>query len=203
MLPLAVDGHGVDHGTVIEAAQRLALDFDARQLAADTFGLDALQRRATDEVVVAAQIDHPVVAHANLERVGVVPDVAAEGENGALDAAHVTRADDAQVVRPTGLEHAIPQTNAVGSGVVEIDFVADLATVPGARHDHIHVVQLEIAAIVVGNLQNVLAEQVDHDLLGLRALHLHRRDIDLTDGDIEAGILCQAPAPENDVAVGE
>src|SRR5699024_9608217 len=118
--------------TVVEAANRFAFDLDASQLAADPFGLDALQRRAADEVVVAAQIDHPVVAHADFERVGVVPDVAAKGENRALDAPHVTRADDAHVVRTAGFEHPLPQLLAVGHGVVEIDFVADFATVAGA-----------------------------------------------------------------------
>src|SRR3712207_7035988 len=57
------------------------------------------------------------------------------------------------------------------------------ARVAGAGDDELHAVELAAHHVVIGNVENVGAEQVGHDLLGLGALDLERPDVRLGDPD--------------------
>src|SRR5262249_47300134 len=103
----------VDHLAVDVGADRRPLNLNADKLAPRAFGLDAPQGLLADEARLLAEVDHPGVAHADLERVRVVPHVAAEREDAPLNAANVAGADHLEPVRPPGLEHRVPQPGAV------------------------------------------------------------------------------------------
>src|SRR6266567_3029122 len=112
---LAAQDHRVhvDHLAVDVGADRRPLDLDADKLAPGAFGLDAPEGLLADEVGLLAEVDHPGVAHVDLEGVRVVPHVAAERQDAPLDSANVAGADHLEPVRPPGLEHRVPQPGAV------------------------------------------------------------------------------------------
>jgi hypothetical protein len=56
---------------------------------------------------------------------------------------------------------------------------------------------------VVRDLEDAVAEQVDHHVLRLGPLHLHRPHVDLLDGHVVAGLVGDAAGPQLHVAVGE
>ena len=89
-------------------------------------------------------------------------------------------------VRLAGREHGVPELDAVARRVLEVDLVAELARVPGSRDDDVHPVELVLPHEVVGDVDDALAEEVDHDVLRLRALHLQRADVGLGDRHVEA-----------------
>ena len=111
--------------------------------------------------------------------------------------------DHREPVRLPGLEHRVPHLHAVARRVLEVDLVPELARVARPRDDEIHPVELVAAHEVVGDVDDRLAEEVDHDVLRLRPLHLERPDVRLADLHVEPGVLRDPPRPEQDVAVGE
>src|SRR5258708_33429486 len=88
----------VDHLAVDVGADRRPLDVDADKLAPGALGLDAPESLLADEAGLLVEVDHPGVAHVDLEGVRVVPDVAAERQDAPLDAADVARADHLEPV---------------------------------------------------------------------------------------------------------
>ncbi len=113
------------------------------------------------------------------------------------------RGNHHQVVRLAGLQHGVPHRLRVLQGVDEIDLIALLAGETRLRHQHLAAADFAPHQAVVGNVANRLADQVDHQRLGLRALDLHRRDVDLADGDVELHAVVDAAQPPLDVAVGQ
>ena len=87
--------------------------------------------------------------------------------------------------------------------VVQVDLEAELGRVAGARDEHLHSVELVRAQVVVRDLEDAVAEQVDHHVLRLRPLHLHRPDVDLLDRHVVARLVGDAARPQLHVAVGE
>ena len=175
------------------------------QLARDALGLDPPQRLLAEEVRGLVQVDHPRLLEpvAGLERVGLVGDVAAPGQDPGLDAPDVARADHLHPVRAPGLPDRLPQLHAVPGGVVQVDLVPELGGVAGARDDHLHPVQLAVHRVVVRNVQNGLAEQVHHHVPRLRPLHLHRADVGFADLHVHPEPVGQALGPQQHVAVGQ
>ena len=57
--------------------------------------------------------------------------------------------------------------------------------------------------MVVPDVKDARAEQIDHDLLRLRTLDLHRGDVDLLHLDIEVRVVGETPGPQVNVAVGQ
>src|SRR3712207_7452684 len=57
------------------------------------FPYTTLFRSFADKVLLLRELDHPLVAVANLVGVGVVPHVTAQGQDAALDAPDVARPD--------------------------------------------------------------------------------------------------------------
>jgi len=158
--------------------------------------LDALQGLLADEAGFLAEVDHPGVAHVDLERVGVVPHVAAEREDASLDAADVAGPGHLQPVRPAGLEDGVPQPGPVGGRVVQVDLVAELAGVAAPGHAHPHARQLQVPGqVVVRQIQDRLAEQAGHHRAGFRALDLHRRHVHLADRDVQPGVIGEPAGP--------
>jgi hypothetical protein len=78
-----------------------------------------------------------------------------------------------------GLQYRVPELDAVTGRVLQVDLVAELAGVAGPRDDDLHAVELVLAHEVVRDVDDVPAEEVDHHVLRLRALHLHRPDVGL------------------------
>ena len=115
----------------------------------------------------------------------------------------MARTDDGEVVRLARLEHGVPQLDAVPACLVEVDLVAELARVAGARDEDLHSVELVGPQVVVGDLEDAVAEQVDHHVFRLRPLDLHRPDVDLLDRHVIVGVVGDAPRPQLHVAVGQ
>src|SRR5579883_960727 len=198
-----VDGIHVDHRAVDVGAEPRPADLDADQLALDPLRLDALEGRLADEVGFLVEVDHPLVAHVDLEGIGVEPHVAAKGQDTALYAANVARPDDGQAVRLAGLHDRIPDLGAVAGSIGGVDLVAQLRGVTRARDHHRHAVELLARHVVIGDVEDALAEQVDHHLLGLRPLYLHGGHVRFADGHVQAGVDGHALGPEQHVAVGQ
>ena len=99
---------------------------------------DRAQRVAADEVLLLLELDHPLVAVADL--VGVLLDghVAAVREDASLDPPDVTRSDRGEAMRLAGLDQRVPQLEPVATGVAQIELVAEFARVAGARDDKPH-----------------------------------------------------------------
>jgi hypothetical protein len=70
--------------------------------------------------------------------------------------------------------------------VAQVDLVPHLPGVAGAGDDDLHPVELRLHQPVVRDVEDRVAEQLDQDLLRVRALDLHRRDVDLLHGDVHA-----------------
>ena len=134
-------------------------DLDADQLAVDPPLVDRAQRVAADEVLLLLELDHPLVAVADL--VGVLLDrhVAAMREDASLDPPDVTGSGRREAMRLAGLDQRVPQLEPVATGVAEIELIAELARVAGARNDKPHAVKLAVDHVVVRDLEDVGAER--------------------------------------------
>src|SRR5215217_5095978 len=202
-LAVLVDREVVDHRAVVVRPEVATPDLDADQLAADALFADLLQRLFADKVLLLGQLHHPLVAVADLVGVGVVPHVAAQGQDAALNAPDVARPDRRYPVRLAGLKHTVPELEAVAAGVFQVELVAELPGIAGAGDDQLHPVELPVDHVVVGDLQDALAEQVGHDLLRLRPLNLHRAHVRLPDLHVHPRVVGEALGPEQHVAVGQ
>src|SRR3712207_7139151 len=80
------------------------------------FPYTTLFRSFADKVLLLRELDHPLVAVADLVGVGVVPHITAQGQDAALDAPDVARPDRRYPVRLAGLEHPVPELEAVAAG---------------------------------------------------------------------------------------
>src|SRR3712207_1332930 len=115
-LAVLVDREVVDHRAVVVRPEVAAPELDADQLAANALLADLLQRLFADKVLLLRQLHHPLVAVADLVGVGVVPHITAQGQDAALDAPDVARPDRRYPVRLAGLEHPVPELEAVAAG---------------------------------------------------------------------------------------
>jgi hypothetical protein len=149
------------------------------------------------------QLDHPLVAVSNLVGVGVVPHVAAQGQDAALDPADMARSDWGDPVRLAGLQHPVPELEPVAARVLQVEFVSQLPGVSGAGDHELHPVEFPVHHIVVWHLEYLFAEEVGHHLPGLRSLHLHRADVGLFDLDAQPHVVSEPLRPEQHVAVGQ
>ena len=111
--------------------------------------------------------------------------------------------DHGEAVRLAGLEHEVPELHGVVARIAAVDLEPDLRRVAGARDHHVHALELVVAAEVVRNLENAVAEQVDKNVPRLRALDLHRADVRLTDPHVEAGVVGDTHRPQEHIAVGD
>src|SRR5215211_2778361 len=125
-LALFVDREVVDHRAVVVRTDVATPYLDADQLAADTLLADPLQRLPSDEVLLLLQLDHPLVAVSNLVGVGVVPHVATQGQDAALDPADVAWSDRGDPVRLAGLKHTVPELEAIAASIFQVEFVSKL-----------------------------------------------------------------------------
>jgi hypothetical protein len=87
--------------------------------------------------------------------------------------------------------------------VAQVDLVADLPRVAGARDDDPHAIELRLHQAVVRNVEDLVAEQVDEDLLRVRTLDLDRSDIDLLDRHVHPLRRGDPEGVEVHVGVGE
>src|SRR5829696_924963 len=201
--PLAplVNREVVDHGAVVVRPAVATADLDADELAADALFADLTQGFPSDEILLLLQFDHPLVAVAHLVGVGVVPHVSAQGQDTALDPAYVAGPNGRDPVWLTSLQHPIPELQPVAARVLQVKLVAELARVSRARDHQLHAVEPPVHHVVVGHVEDVLAEEVRHDLLGLRALHLHRADVGLRDLYVQPHVVGEPLRPQQHVAV--
>src|ERR671917_1377871 len=123
-LAVLVDREVVDHRAVVVRPQVAAPELDADQLAADALLADLLQRLFADKVLLLCQLHHPLVAVADLVGVGVVPHVAAQSQDAALDAPDVGGSDGREAVRLACLHHRIPELEAVAARILQVYLVA-------------------------------------------------------------------------------
>jgi hypothetical protein len=101
-----------------------------------------------------------------------------------------------------GLDDRVPEVRAARR-IGEVDLVADLAGPTGATDDHGDAVDVGVQRPVVLHVQDLGADELGHDVLRLRALHLHGVDLGQCDGRVEALALSQAERVQVRVAVRE
>src|SRR5918997_3198253 len=195
-LAVLVDREVVDHRAVVVRPELATPELDADQLAADPLLADLPEGLLADKVLLLRELDHPLVAVADLVGVGVVPHVATQGEDAALDPADVAGPDRGDPVRLAGLEYPVPELHPVAAGVLEVQLVAELAGVAGARDDELHPVELPVNHVVVGHFQDIFAEEVGHHFLGLGALDLHRAHVRLPDLDVHPRVVGEPLSPQ-------
>src|SRR5215207_621764 len=203
--PLAVfvDREVVDHGAVVVRPAVTTADLDAHELTADAFLADPLQCFPSHEVLLLLQLYHPLVAVAHLVGVGVVPHVATQGQDSALDPADVAGPDGGDPVWLAGLQHAVPELESVAARVLEVEFVPQLPGLSGAGDHELHPVELPVYHIVIGNLEYIFAKEVGHHLPGLRSLYLHGSDVGFFDLHVQPHVVGEPLRPEQHVAVGQ
>src|SRR5918999_2988923 len=93
LLAILVDWEEVGHRAVVVGAELLAADLDPHKLAGDSLLAHPPQRLLADEVRLLVELDHPLVAVADLVGILVYRHVAAVGEDTTLDPAYVGRPD--------------------------------------------------------------------------------------------------------------
>ena len=93
--------------------------------------------------------------------------------------------DHLQLVRLAGLEDGVPHVLGVQGGVAQVDLVALLTGEPGLGDDHRAAGHGAFHQPVGGQLGQLGAEQVDHQVDRLGALDLHGADVDLGDLHVE------------------
>src|SRR5262245_27708575 len=163
--------------------ERVALDLDADQLAADALDPDLLEGRLAD-VVRLLRLDQPLETH-DLERVVVEGHVRAVVEDAGLDPPRLARGDRADVVGPAGVHDPVPQVTAARR-ISQVDLVADLAGPARPADDDRDAVDLRRHRPVVLDVVDAGAEHRPHDVPGLRALDLDRIDLGLAHADVHA-----------------
>src|SRR5262249_48816095 len=147
----------------------VAVDLDADDLLLDTLVTDPRERLARDEVGVAVEIDEPI--QPELEGVVFVRHVGAPVEDASLDPADVHGTGRPNLVRAACLHDPLPEVVSARR-VEEVDLVADLRRPARAGEDELDAVEVETAEVVVAEIEDVVAEQVAHDVLRLRSLNL-------------------------------
>ena len=114
----------------------------------------------------------------------------------------VRRGRDPDAVGLAGVEDPLPQVVAA-LGLAQVDLVADHRGPSGAADHDGDAVELGLVAPVVLHLQDLIAEQVAHHVLGLRALDLHGVDLGVADVHVHPGVHRDAHRVEARVGVGE
>ena len=85
--------------------------------------------------------------------------------------------------------------------VAQVDFVAQFAGPAGARHHKGNTVKRDLPQPVVFQIADAVAKERHHDVTGLRALQLQRRNVRFADLNIHARVHGHALRPKQDVAV--
>jgi hypothetical protein len=88
------------------------------------------------------------------------------------------------------------------AGVPEVDLVPHLAGVPGSGDDDIHAVELVLGHPVVLDVQDLIAEEVHHEVPGFRSLDLDRRHVGLPNLHVQIQDAGYTLGPQEHVAVG-
>src|ERR687897_75662 len=86
-----------------------------------------------------------------------------------------------EVVGLAGLEHHIPELHAVAAGVSEVDLEPHLTGVAGPRDHDVHAVEVVLVHPVVLEVEDLLSEDVHHEVPRPGALDLDRGDVGLPD----------------------
>src|SRR5699024_10909464 len=194
-----VNAEDVDHRAVVEGTEWSAADLDAGEAAGGALLLHPGEGGLADEVG-AVEVDHPVVPHPDFERVGGERDVAAVGEDPALDAPDVAGAGDAQPVRLARLDDHVPHGRGVPARVLHVHLIPHLRGISGSGDDDVDPTQVVLAQVVVRNGENVVAEWIPPHGYRERPLDLHGGDVDLLDRHVEVVAVGHAAGPELDVA---
>src|SRR5215218_1011193 len=168
--------------------QGVAIELYADHPAAHALLGDALERLPADEVGLLVQLHRvPQIHLVRIQEVVVAVtvvvqrDVGAVAQDAGLDTPDLARTDRREVVGLARLEDRVPELHAIAAGVPEVDLESHLAGVAGPRDHDVHAVEIELVHPVVLEVQDLLAEDVDHKIPGPGALDLDRGDVGLPD----------------------
>src|SRR5918994_5646023 len=188
--------------------QGVAIELYADHLAAHALIRDASERLLANKVGLLIQLHRvPQVRLVRVQEVVVTVvvvvqrDVGAVAQDSGLDPPDLTRPDRREVVRLAGLEHHIPELHAVAAGVPEVDLEPHLTSVTGPRDHDVHAVEIVLLHPVVFEVEDLLAEDVHHQVPGAGTLDLDRGDVGLSDLHVQTGDGGHALGPEQHVAV--
>src|SRR6266571_6257938 len=148
---------------------RLAVDLDPDEFPFRAFVLDSLQSCFADEVAWLVEVHGP--AESDLVRIVLDHHVRAVVPDARLDPANVGRARGPQIVLFPGFDDGIPELTATRS-IEEVQFVADLPRPTRAGDEERDSVQIGPREEIIWEGRDLLPEEVRHQLLGLRPLHL-------------------------------
>src|SRR3989475_5492960 len=161
-------------------------DFYADESPHWSFLLDFLQRRTSDEVVLLLEVDEP--PQPGLVRVVFQVDVGRIVQDARLDPTVLGGTGGPEVEGFPGVHYAVPQVCAAAP-IPEIDLVPDFGGPPRPRHEHLHAIDRRLQDLKVLEIQDPRAHNRPENLLRLRPLDLHRRNIRFAKLDVEVRVV--------------
>src|SRR2546428_3964455 len=161
-------------------------DFYADEFPLRSFDLDFLQRRTSDEVVFLLEVDEPT--QPGLERVVFQIDVRRIVQDARLDPTVLGGTRRPEVEGSPGIHYAVPQVRAAAP-IPEIDLVPDFGGPPRPRHEHRDAINRRLQELIVLEIQDPRAHKRPKNLLRLRPLDLHRRNIRFAKLDVEVRVV--------------
>src|SRR5919112_3307657 len=188
--------------------QGVAIELYADHLAAHPLIRDASERLLDDKVGLLVQLHRvPKVRLVGVQEVVVAVavvvqrDVGAVAQDSGLDPPDLAWPDRREVVGLAGLEHHIPELHAVAAGVSEVDLEPHLTSVAGPRDHDVHAVEVVLVHPVVLEGEDLLSEDVHHEIPGPGTLDLDRGDVGLPNLHVMTRDGGYALRPEKHVAV--
>src|SRR5215204_4139562 len=188
--------------------QGVAIELYADHLAAHALVRNTPERLLADKVGFLIQLHRvPQVRLVRVQEVVVTVavvvqrDVGPVAQDAGLDPPDLGRSDRREVVGLAGLEHHIPEFDAVAAGIPEVYLEPYLAGVAGPRDHDVHAFEVVFVHPVVLEVEDLLAEDVHHEIPGPGALDLDRGDVGLPDLNVQTADGGHALSPEQHVAV--
>src|SRR6266545_3148131 len=150
-------------------AERFARDLDPDELTLHPLALDAPECFLAEVVRRLALVDGP--SQSDLVRIVVEDDVRAVVQDPRLDPPNLRGRDRPDVVSCPSGRDLVPQRSGV-LRIAEVQLVSALRAPSRPREDERDAVEVRLREMVVLEIQDPIAEEVDHDVFRLRPLEL-------------------------------
>src|SRR2546422_2531871 len=181
-------------------SERFARDFDPHELPPHAFPLDPSNRCFAEIVRPLVLVNRP--AQPDLIGTIVEHDVGTVVQDAGLNPTDLRRRNGPDLVLRSGGHDGVPEL-LPEFRVAKVQLVSAFRAPPGPGNDQGDAIEFRLRQVVVLKAEDLLAKEVHHDVLRLRALQLEWGHVRLAHADIEAGMDRDALAPEQHVPVGQ